>query len=112
VLDATGIRLTKIEATRLWYRCGIKLSNLDDVIKAKPQGAERKISFEDFQSILQRIVEDDEKYLSIMALNDPDASDFEVRSRPSFLCTKLECLFFPNQLTISLSIGWREGRTR
>lgn len=84
VLDGVGIRLTKIEATRLWYRCGIKLSNLEEILKNKPKEAERKIVFEDFRILLQCIVEDDEERLSRMALNDTDDSDFEVRHLPCF----------------------------
>ncbi len=80
IQDGRSIQLTKIEATRLWYRCGIKLSNLEEILKNKPREAERKINFEDFRILLQRIVEDDEERLSRMELNDTDRSDFEVRT--------------------------------
>lgn len=93
ILDIATIQLTKIEASRLWYRCGMKLSSLNDILERKLQGGEKMLVFQDFCSLLQRIVDDDEERLSKMALNSVDGSDFEVRT-PTFFKFYISVLLY------------------
>jgi hypothetical protein len=47
-------------ASRLWYRCGIKLSCLDTMLEEKSSSALPLITFEDFLAVIGKIVEEDE----------------------------------------------------
>ena len=46
-------------ASRLWYRCGMKLSTIDDVIGRTGSNV---ISFSDFVEIFEKIVSEDEQF--------------------------------------------------
>ena len=70
--------LTQVEASRLWYRCGIKLSSLKDIFA--DDRSTKDITFDDFFNLLQRIIADDERHYPIELSDDADdSSDFEVR---------------------------------
>jgi len=64
--------LNQIEASRLWYQCGMRLSSLMEIC-AKTDGTPNKknISFQDFLRLLQRIIADDE-------LHYRESSDFQI----------------------------------
>ena len=110
LVDIASLRLTKIEASRLWYRCGMKLSSLYEILEQKERV--ETIVFEDFCSLLQRIVDDDAKHASKMALNHADGTDFEVRISISlYVCVASVCCCGTRKLTCSPSIDWREGGT-
>jgi len=73
--------LTQIEASRLWYQCGIRLSSLTEIIgDAKTTQNNNYISFKDFHCLLQRIVTDDEKHHPLLDPSEKigDSSDFRV----------------------------------
>jgi hypothetical protein len=54
-----------VEASRLWYRCGLTLSSLREICVTKiSNGPEVRIDIQDFLTIVQRIIEEDEKYFS------------------------------------------------
>lgn len=46
-------------ASRLWYRCGMKLSCLDAILEEKSSPLPL-ITFEDFLGVIRKIVEEDE----------------------------------------------------
>ena len=60
--DDGVINLSREEATRLWYRCGIRLATLDEIISRneKKEGCSNNLTSEDFIEVVQRIVEDEE----------------------------------------------------
>jgi hypothetical protein len=47
-------------ASRLWYRCGMKLSCLDTMLEDKSTSSLPLITFEDFLTVIGKIVEEDE----------------------------------------------------
>lgn len=48
-------------ASRLWYRCGMKLSCLDAMLEEKSSSPSLPlITFEDFLAVIEKIVEEDE----------------------------------------------------
>jgi hypothetical protein len=53
-----------IEASRLWYRCGLKLSSLKDIMDSKASDCDgkRDIEFYDFLGLIQRIIAEDSKH--------------------------------------------------
>jgi hypothetical protein len=54
------LTLSYTAASRLWYRCGIKLSCLDTMLEEKPSPSLPLITFEDFLAVIEKIVEEDE----------------------------------------------------
>lgn len=69
-----------VEASRLWYRCGLKLSSLQKICECKTKnGQEMKIDIQDFLSLLQQVIEEDEKCFSD-AHKDPagEAVQFDI----------------------------------
>lgn len=84
----SGRNLTQIEASRLWYQCGIRLSTLTEIIgDAKTTQNKNCISFKDFHCLLQRIIMDDEIHHPLL---DPsgkidDSSNFRVSFYNSFV---------------------------
>jgi hypothetical protein len=81
-LTAGQTCLIQIEASRLWYRCGIKLSSLKDIFRELTVAGDIKtIKFEDFYQLLERINADDEKKLyPLQPCNNVNVpSDFQVR---------------------------------
>jgi hypothetical protein len=52
-------QLNLVAASRLWYRCGIKLSLLDSILNEKGE-SENHVCFKDFVNILQSVVYDEE----------------------------------------------------
>ena len=76
--------LTQIEASRLWYQCGINISSLKAILGDTKSTRSKKtisiISFEVFHRLLQRIIADDEKHFPLELSNiADDPSYFEVR---------------------------------
>ena len=73
--------LTQIEASRLWYQCGLRLSSLNEIL-GDPRCVDGKniISFEDFHRLLQRIIADDGRRYPIDLPEDKnEIMDFKVR---------------------------------
>ena len=73
--------LDQIEAARLWYQCGLRLSSLNEILhNTKLTETKKSINFEDFRCLLQRIINDDEKHFPVHRSEKADQfSDFEVR---------------------------------
>lgn len=54
-----------VEASRLWYRCGLKLSSLREICCSKDLGGQdKRIDIQNFLSILESIIAEDEKIFS------------------------------------------------
>ena len=71
--------LTQTEASRLWYQCGLRLSSLKDILDDSTR-TDKKIYFEEFLHLLQRIITDDDQHYSIDLLEVKDKGvDFQVR---------------------------------
>jgi hypothetical protein len=63
VTDSTTdaeLTLNYTAASRLWYRCGMKLSCLDTMLEEKPSPSLPLIEFEDFLAVIEKILEEDE----------------------------------------------------
>ncbi len=56
--DMDHSTVNEIMAYRLWYRCGMKLSILENVFKLKER---RAVAFGDFSSLIQRVIDDEER---------------------------------------------------
>jgi hypothetical protein len=54
------LTLSHTAASRLWYRCGMKLSSLDTMIEEKPSLSLPLIAFDDFLAVIEKILEEDE----------------------------------------------------
>lgn len=54
---AEGLQLNRVEAARLWYRCGIKLENLDSLFEADEN--KTGVCIDDFLSVLSRVAGED-----------------------------------------------------
>lgn len=52
-------------ASRLWYRCGLKLSKLNDLLKTKDKPF---LSFLDFIGLIEQVLEEDEARMSFSSL--------------------------------------------
>jgi hypothetical protein len=76
-----GKGLTHIEASRLWYRCGLRLSSLKEIPSDTVHSKARKfIRFEDFHRLLKRIITDDEiHYPTDLPEDENKSMDFQVR---------------------------------
>jgi len=53
-----SVRLRYPEAARLWYRCGLKLSALDSVLRDRPDNA-KHVVLKDFLSVIESVFEDE-----------------------------------------------------
>jgi hypothetical protein len=71
-----------VEASRLWYRCGLKLSSLKDIFYRKPSnsddGDERGIEFYDFLGLIQRIIAEDAKLFATCPSDKRSPLCFEI----------------------------------
>ena len=81
--ENNGVGLTQIEASRLWYQCGLKLSSLnefiDDILGGdRCTNRTKKITFENFRQLLQRIITDDEKVYHLPE-DENESMNFKVR---------------------------------
>ena len=52
------LSVSEIMAARLWYRCGMKLSSLESILKLKDR---RDITFRDFYSLISKVIDEEEK---------------------------------------------------
>jgi hypothetical protein len=70
--STTDVELTLnyTAASRLWYRCGIKLSCLDTMLEERPSPSLHLITFEDFLAVIEKIVEEDETLFKSAPSND------------------------------------------
>jgi hypothetical protein len=99
-------------ACRLWYRCGLKLSHLEQTMDDQGDHC-RMLRFKDFLSLIEKIVEDDESTLHTPSLGpSADESVFGVRVKWDHLaCLPFvrRCLLLFHHGFIS---GWRSSRAR
>jgi hypothetical protein len=64
------LTLSYTAASRLWYRCGMKLSCLGTILEEKPSPSLPLITFEDFLAVIEKIVEEDETLFKTAPLKD------------------------------------------
>lgn len=57
-VDMDHAAVSEIMASRLWYRCGMKLSTLDDMLRSKER---RYVAFRDFFSLIKTVIDDEER---------------------------------------------------
>lgn len=50
--------MDEIAAARLWYRCGLKLSHLEELLKER-QSSDRFVTFDDFVSVIKLLLHDE-----------------------------------------------------
>lgn len=69
-----------VEACRLWYRCGLKLSSLREIFDSKlsDDGGRKEIEFYDYLALIQRIIAEDSKHFSQSPANEIVAMGFEI----------------------------------
>jgi hypothetical protein len=60
--DDQVVRLNRVEASRLWYRCGMKLSDLEQLLEAKSPPTS-DVCFEDFLERLSNVVRAEDEVL-------------------------------------------------
>jgi hypothetical protein len=56
-MEETGLGLEYTAAARLWYRCGLRLANLDSLMG--PRYTNRKVVFQDFFELVEKVVAED-----------------------------------------------------
>mmetsp|Transcript_36670 Transcript_36670/g.88593 ORF Transcript_36670/g.88593 Transcript_36670/m.88593 type:complete len:2896 (+) Transcript_36670:158-8845(+) len=69
--------LNQSEASRLWYRCGLKLSCLTEILQSQSERTDKSVAFADFSGIVSEIVEEDEKWFATAIT----PSEFQVGDR-------------------------------
>jgi hypothetical protein len=69
-----------VEASRLWYRCGLKLSSLKDIFDSKTSNGngEREIEFYDFLGLIQRMIAEDAKDFAKCSSDERSPLCFEI----------------------------------
>jgi hypothetical protein len=53
--------LSRVEASRLWYRCGLKLSCLHAILEKKSPPMRNKVTFDDLLDLVNRVIQEDDK---------------------------------------------------
>jgi hypothetical protein len=71
--------LSRVEASRLWYRCGLKLSCLHAILEKKSPLMRNKVTFDDLLSLVNRVIEEDDK-------KPPNSSASETSCEVRFYC--------------------------
>lgn len=93
-VDMDHAAVSEIMASRLWYRCGMKLSTLDDILRAKER---RFASFRDFFSLIKTVIDDEEgRNRSVQgdkSLYTPPTFSFEVWTYLIFQNCLLSCRY-------------------
>jgi hypothetical protein len=75
-MEMDDLRISEIMASRLWYRCGMKLSTLVDIVTTRIC---RNVNFQDFFGLIRKIIaEDDSNYNRTRSLNILPTLNFEV----------------------------------
>jgi hypothetical protein len=59
--ESTIPTLNLVEASRLWYQSGMKLSALDKILKKKKDPS--KVNFKDFLDLLKEVIHEDESFV-------------------------------------------------
>ena len=54
----TDMDLTEIMACRLWYRCGMKVSTLENIFKSKGR---RSVAYGEFFLLVQKVIDEEER---------------------------------------------------
>jgi hypothetical protein len=52
------LKISVIMAARLWYRCGMKLSSLENILRSKEK---RYVVFRDFYALIKKVIDEDER---------------------------------------------------
>jgi hypothetical protein len=75
-IETDDLSISHIMASRLWYRCGMKLSTLDEIGLSC---ANRTVNFQDFFTLITNIVAEDDSNFNYNSLNTVPTLSFEVR---------------------------------
>ena len=54
------VTLSSTMAARLWYRCGMKLANLETIMEAKQDSKHVGLTLRDFLGVIEKVVAEDE----------------------------------------------------
>lgn len=71
-------QLKHVEAVRLWYRCGLTLSNLDTLIQDKKKSQPIQICFDDFLEVLSSVIREEEHSMDGQLHHSTESHDFQV----------------------------------
>lgn len=72
------VSLSRTMASRLWYRCGMKLSNLESILAVKQN--QDAVCFQDFLSVVEKVIAEDEALVRKRSNETAKSvSTFEVR---------------------------------
>lgn len=81
-VQSEELSLTNAMASRLWYRCGMKLANLECILKAKGEKS-LNLCFPDFLSLIEQVIQEDETKTHVATPPPSDTTSpiaaFEVR---------------------------------
>lgn len=59
-LQDDDMHLTRVEASRLWYRCGMKLSSLETLLQEKSPSS-NVLRINDFLNLVKKVIQEDEE---------------------------------------------------
>jgi hypothetical protein len=62
-LQDDDMHLTRVEASRLWYRCGMKLSSLETLLQEKSPPS-NVLRVNDFLNLVQRVIREEDESMS------------------------------------------------
>jgi hypothetical protein len=56
-LNSEQLHINELMAARLWYRCGVKLASLENLLRLKER---RCVAFRDFYALIKKVIDDEE----------------------------------------------------
>lgn len=90
-----NLTISSSMAYRLWYRCGLRISSLTDIIIQK-ESVITEVHFEDFLGVVCQVISADVAESNVSEINTCLRESFcEVRFNKSswdFICEKLTCI--------------------
>jgi len=109
-------------AARLWYRCGIKLSHLRDVMSLKSKSLDVLsnvvVEFEDFLAVIARILEEESEAASqvddVLPHRSTSRSEYPLNARSTFevsLSCSMQYIFALHDCKLLLLVlAWGQSR--
>jgi len=83
----SGMKLNVMEASQLWYRCGLRLSGLINLIKSKEEADTVHsttdaifIYVEDFINVVRQVVADEEEKSPVIVADDDDSDNTDSKT--------------------------------
>ena len=74
-LQDNDMHLTRVEASRLWYRCGMKLSSLETLLQEKSPPS-KVLRINDFLILVQKVIREEEESMSRGKSQDRSSESF------------------------------------